>query len=50
MEIKAHKIKIAETQASLIWEKVLQIAPYMANDNIYSPVSWTQNFFHLKQR
>ena len=37
---KYHGINIAKKQASLFWEEVLQIAPCMANDNIYSPDSW----------
>jgi hypothetical protein len=42
-EIRAllkHRIKIAKKLASLLWEEVLQIAPCMANDNIYSTDSW----------
>jgi hypothetical protein len=37
--LKYHGIKIATKQASLFWEAVLQIAPCMANNNIYSPDS-----------
>jgi hypothetical protein len=37
---KTPRNKDSQKQASLFWKEVLQIAPCVANHNIYSPDSW----------
>ncbi|XP_076779871.1 uncharacterized protein LOC143438151 [Arvicanthis niloticus] len=48
--LKTHGIRIGKRQASLFWEEVLQIAPCMAEDNIYSPDSWSKVASLIKNR